>query len=1410
MKTQKIKKCMSLFLAALMCVTTLFGIGTTAYAAEETDEVCLVSFPRDGDANYGGEWGHGSYTYMNGWSMASSRYTTVRAMGSYDGNICYCIEPGVPQESGDRFTKKGENFWDNYPSSYNSTISPDDIKLFIGRIFQYGYTGTISTSWRSQNEGGDKLAHAVATQLLVWETVVGERDADFNKVGTGGKDAICDQISTGHPLYSQIMSYYNSIAASVQTHSKVPSFFAKSAGKAKSIELEWDGEKYTATLTDTNNVLSNYSFSASVSGIRFSVSGNKLTITADTAPTDTVTIKAEKKNSQRRGVITWTDGVYGPNGKLQDVVTYAQSVNDPVKGYLNIKVSYGSAKIVKTSEDGKVEGISFTITGNGVNKTVQTGAGGVIQIDNLTPGVYTVTEQNYDKYEPQEVRRVTVVSGQVATVNFSNVLKRGDLTVTKTSEDGLNEGVKFHLFGKSLSGLAVDEYAVTDSTGKAYFRDVLIGTGYTLEEVDTAIRYVIPEKQTAAVEWNKVTNKGFTNILKKWNVTVTKSDSETGTAQGDASLGGAVYGIYKGEQLIDTYTTDANGQFTTKYYVCGDDWSVREIEPSEGYLLDESAHHIGAEAKNYTVEYNSTANDVTEQVIKGNIALIKHTDDGETQLETPEAGAEFSVFLKSAGSYDAAEDSERDYLTCDENGFAQTKDLPYGIYTVHQVKGWDGRELLADFDVYIAKNGHTYRYLANNANFESYIKIVKVDAETGKTIPYAGAGFQLYRPDGSLITQTFTYPEVTTIDTFYTNDEGYLITPEKLEYGSGYSLIEVFAPYGYTLNSEPVYFDVVQDASSDEGGVTVIEVIKENTAQKGIIKIDKSGEVFSSVTESEGVYQPVFSVSGLAGAVYEITAAEDIITPDGTTRYGKGEIVDTVTTDETGLAESKPLYLGKYEIREIEAPYGMVLNGEIRTAELVYAGQEIEITEIAVSFYNERQKAAVSLDKVLEQNTQFGIGMNGEISAVNFGLFAAEDLVASDGSVIPVDGLLEILSVDENGHAVCKTDLPFGSFYLKELSTDEHYILSDEKYPIVFEYAGQETALVEIKANDGKAIDNDLIYGEIQGLKKDEDGNALGGAVIGLFKADCTEFTRENAIITATSAEDGGFSFADVPYGNWLVREIEAPTGFVLSDETFAVTVDKDGTVIEIEIENTLIRGTVQLTKIDKDYPDNKLTGAEFAVYRDSNGNKELDADDELLGTLTETSTGVYEMPDLIYGGYFVKEQKAPEGFYLDENAYYFEITEHGKTVTVENEAGKGFVNAAQVGSLKIVKTSSDGKVEGFSFRVTGPNGYSEIFTTDKNGEILIENLRIGEYVISEVSDGASAAYILPADKTASVFEGAVTKVEMHNELRDTPKTGDDSNPVLWLSLLGISAVGALTLGVIGWKKKKTEKEDAE
>ena len=227
------------------------------------------------------------------------------------------------------------------------------------------------------------MAQAFATQILIWETVVGERDADFNHVDTGSYDAILDTVSDTHPLRSQIMSYYDSIVSSVQKHSKVPSFCAKSTGKAQTVELSWDGSQYTATLTDTNNVLGNYNFTSNDGNLKFTVNGNKLTVTTSTAPDSTVTITATKKDSQRKGLIVWDDGYYAPGQGRQDLVSFVQEVNDPVKGFVNIKVSYGSAKIVKTSEDGEVDGIQFRIEGNGVNQTVTTRDGGKIQIDNL-------------------------------------------------------------------------------------------------------------------------------------------------------------------------------------------------------------------------------------------------------------------------------------------------------------------------------------------------------------------------------------------------------------------------------------------------------------------------------------------------------------------------------------------------------------------------------------------------------------------------------------------------------------------------------------------------------------------------------------------------------------------------------------------------------------------------------------------------------------------------------------------------------------------------------------------------------------------------------------------------------------------------------------------------------------------
>ena len=1369
---------------ALAAVTALSVMpATTAFAA---GDIGTISFTHTYDSS-GNAMRYNSSASIGGYTAGGTGEYKYRMY--VDGEDAFCIQPGVPLKTGNTLKKASSDTWNALSASQ---------KKAVGLALLYGYQGN------KGNLSGSDDEKWLATQTLVWEFVTGCREATGSYKQTS-KTVYSLHFGSNY-ANSGARAAYDQIVSMLTEHNTIPSFM--SGGKNDiTKELAYKDGKYSITLTDKNGVLSDYAFTSSDANVSVSKSGDKLTISTKKAVSGTVRISATRndvpKVSSSAKLIAYGD----PN--LQDLVSGVENA-DSVKAYINIETPTGTIALKKTSEDGVVEGISFRIKGDNFDKTVKTDKNGNLTVEGLFPATYTITEQSLDRYEPQQTQTVTLIGGKTTTVNFNNVLKRGSLEVIKTSEDNLVEGVKFHLYGTSLSGLPVDEYAVTDKNGLAKFEDVLISgdTPYVLEEVDTAIRYVVPASQTAPIEWKKVTNRSFHNVLKKFNVTVTKTDVETGNKpQGDATLAGVVYGIYKGEELVDTYTTDENGQFTTKYYVCGDDWSIREITPSEGYLLDTTIHHVGAEPQLYTVEYNSAKNDVNEQVIKGNIAIIKHTDDGETQIETPEEGAVFEVFLKSAGSYGDAKETERDILTCDENGFAQSKDMPYGIYTVKQTSGWEGRELMKPFDVFINSDGQTYRYLINNANFESYIKVVKKDAETGNTIPYAGAGFQIYDPDGNLVTMTFTYPEVTTIDTFYTTADGELITPQTLEYGKGYSLVEVQAPYGYVLNSEPVYFDVVQENSEEESGITLIEVVRSNMAQKGTITVTKFGEVFSTVAGDKGLYQPIFSVSGLEGAVYEITAAEDIVTLDGTVRAKKGEVVDTVTTGKDGTAKSKELYLGRYEVKEVTAPYGMVLNDEIHSVELVYAGQEIEVTETATGFFNERQRLEIDLVKSLETDEAYGIGKNGEIFDVTFGLYAAEELKAADGTVIPADGLIEVIFLDENGHGKAISDLPIGNYYVQEINTNAAYLVSDTKYPVNFEYAGQDTAVVNITANEGEAITNDIIYGSVSGKKSDEDGKALGGAVIGIFKTDTKEFTKENAIATATSKDDGSFSFEKVPYGTWIVREIESPKGFVLSDEEIAVTVGKVDEVVEIGLVNRYIRGNIELTKVDKDYPENKLAGAVFEVYKDTNGDGKLDKDDELLGEMGEVEIGVYQMKELLYGNYLVKETKAPTGFVLDENVYLVSIEENGKTYQVENEAGQGFLNEAQKGSLKIVKTSSDGKVEGFSFRVIGANGYDQTFKTDKNGEIVIEGLRIGEYTVSEVSDKASSGYILPADQKVTVKTDETVTVTMHNELRDTPKTGDDFNPALWGGLAAACVIGAGVLGFAAFKGRK-KKED--
>ena len=1649
-------------MTALMAVVMLLSVMTpiSAFAADVTMDLSKAEVSwdytlTDADGNaftaaYGLTAANNPFGYAMGASARKMHDYTAKAPGltgnksdweyGKDYVYCFCIEHGIPLPNSNDYSASSDA---THGNKYEMLSTEQKNLLSLALAYGYPNRTDLETS-------KDANACYSATQLIVWQITMGFRSSptELNDK-TYPMDGYSGTMTEQYTSNKYLKEYYDLILSDMATHYTRPSFTSNVPASAKTYEMDYVNGKYTVTLTDTNNVLSKYRVSSN-GGASVSVNGNTLTISSTQPLTDSITIKLNRRmpsTNHTTGFLIWS--VPGKEDNNQDMVSGVPANNDPVPSYLKVATPAGSVKIVKDSEDGVVDGITFTITGNGVNQTVTTKNGGVIQVDNLRPGTYTVTEQSANYYEPQKEKTVTVVSGQTATVSFSNVLKRGDLTVTKTAEDGLTEGIKFrltgtsdsgvkidvtatvdssgkayfkdiligsgylleevdtalkyivpdsqdveiewdkvataevynelkrgdlkviktsedslvegmkfHLYGTSLSGEKVDEYAYTDKNGVALFKDILIGENYTVEEVNTAIRYVIPESQGAVIEWNKVTEVKFHNVLKKWRADVFKLDADLagfddddsglvpvelmpmalsldsdamvddlggiyGQSQGDATLEGAVYGVFKDGALIDTYTTDKNGYFLTDYYPCYEnvEWTIREISPSEGYLLDDTVYYIDTYAGQYTVELNTVYPDVYEDIIKGKITIIKHADDGSTKIETPEVGAMFEIYLKSAGGYEAAETTERDILTCDEFGYAETIDLPYGVYVVKQIKGWDGRELLDPFEVFVSEDGEIYRYLINNANFESYLHVVKTDSTTGKTIPYAGAGFQIYAPDGSLVTMSYTYPTLTVIDTFYTDENGTLITPEKLPYGEGYYLVEVQAPHGYVLDATPIYFDVTEENSADENGITIVKVVKENEPQKGTITITKTGEVFSSVVESDGVYRAVYEIKGLAGAVYEITAAEDVVTLDGTLRYKKGDVVATITTGADGTATTEPLFLGKFEIREITAPHGMILNGDTVTVELTYAGQEIKITTTSAAFVNERQKVEIDLSKVLEQDEKYGIGMNGEITSVKFGLFATEDITAADGKVIPKNGLIETVTCDENGKAVFATDLPVGAkVYVKEIATDNHYILSDSTYPVTFEYAGQDTAVVKISVNNGEAITNEIIRGTIIGKKLDEDGFTICGALFGLFRENETEFTEETALATCQSNEIGIFTFENVPFGRWIVREIKAVPAFVLNENSYAVTVGTDEEVIEITIENEFITGSVKTTKVDKEYPDNKLSGAVFEVYVDVDGNGEFDPEidlfvgemtetedgiyemhdlryngyflyektapegflkddgyhyfeirndgetviveneagvgftnqpilgnvtttkvdkeypdnklsgavfeiykdvdgngefdaeiDTLVGEMTETEDGIYEMHDLRYNGYFLYEKTAPEGFVKDDTYHYFEIRNDGETVTVENEAGVGFTNKPIVGELELTKTDiSDGKVlANVGFRIRNEAG--EIVAegyTDENG-IAKFTLRYGKYTYEEFAalDGYTP------DTKAYPFEikedGEIVKAAMTNErIPEVPQTGDESNIGFWIGLAAVALGGVIATAIVLIKKKKDDENE--
>ena len=1222
--------------ALLLVVAVIFGTMFTLPVSAASGDKVTITFDFCYDST-GNIIKFQQTTVSDGYTVGTPSEELCKIFA--DGKEAYCIEPGHTLYSGNTLTESASTVWKNLGSAKQKAIN---------LALLYGKPGS------GKNLSGTEDQKWVATQLIVWEFVSGCRNTADGYKCTNTKfiDGIC--AGGANP---GVKSVYNAISKSLANYSTVPSFASAIASKAETYEMKYTDGKYTLTLTDSNSILSDFSFKTT-SGISVSKSGNKLTLTSTSPVNDVVTFNSAKSMPDVGKTVLVPYG----DVTLQDVISGVENDADPIRAYFKVKTSSGNLKLVKTSEDGNVANIEFTVNGDGYSKTAKTNSKGEFELTDLVPGKYTVTEHTPTEYAEQKSKTVNVESGKTVTVSFSNVLK-------------------------------------------------------------------------------------------KWNLTVTKTDAETKSAQGDATLAGAVYGIYNNGKLVDKYTTDKNGSFTTSYYVCGDKWTLKEIEPSEGYLLDETEYHIGVEAKKYTLENNSVSIGVTEDILKGKIAIIKHTDDGSTKIETPEKCAEFQVYLKSSGSYAKATESERDTLVCDEYGFAETKELPYGTYTVHQTKGWNGTEFIADFDVFVNENGKTYKYLINNSSLESYVKIVKVDSETGKQIPYAGAGFQIYDPNDKLVTMTYTYPEVTTIDTFYTNSDGYLITPETLPYGKGYSVVEVQAPYGYILDSTPVHFDITAENTSEENGVTIVKTEKKNTPQKGTITVEKTGEIFSNVTAVGGgytdengndvalttIYQPEYSVSGLSGAVFEIYADEDITTPDGTVRAKKDELVATLKTNTKGTATSKQIHLGKYRVVEKTAPYGFVLNKTVNHIELTYSGQNEKVTNTSTSFTNDRQKVVIDLTKILEQDEKFNIGNNDEILNVSFGLYADEDLKASNGTVIPENGLIEIVTCDEKGKATFKTDLPIGKYYVKEISTDNHYILSDRKYPVVFEYAGQDTASVHISVNDGEPIINSIIYGTIKGLKIDrETGEKITGALFGLFSNNETEFTEETAIFTAELNEEGIFTFENVPYGEYIVCELKPATGYLPNGESYPMTISENKEVVEINVLNDKI-------------PELKTTAA-------IDGKKEF------------TVNGDVTIDDVVSYKHLVP----------------------GKEYTVKG----------------ILMDKATGK----PFLVDGKEITSEVtFTAEKaNSEVTVSFTFDGSVITKETEIVVFEALYREGTEIAvhADIEDEGQTVTIHPQPEpEKPQTGDNSNLGFYIGLGSVAVGGLIAFLIIKFKKKDEDDE---
>ena len=1246
-----------------------------------------------------------------------------------NGKVAYCVEHGIALGLGDNggytsreLTKEQLNkltlidYWGRYKNIAN-------IKG----------CSAVNYNWGTIEVSAEYLAEFYC-QLLIWETI-NSFGGDFV-----GASSVSIQSSVGGMANIASQSTYNAFKKAVLA--KVDEFYTTPSIAGQTVTLKL-GE--TKTLTDTTGALAAYKDTpaANTSGVTVIKSGSTVTLKATGTPNESGVIRF----GYNVDLNYYRDepGYYYEHAVSQDVTTCGFASRDPAYITINVKVELdGSMKIVKTSEDGKVSGVRFRVTGNGVDTTVQTGTDGTIIVPNLKAGSYTVTE------------------------------------------------------------------------------------------LDVPDQYVQPKSQTVTVKANETATVSFTNVLKKWKATITKVDAETGAAQGDASLAGAVYGVYHGSDLIDQYTTNASGQFTTKEYVCGDNWYIQEISPSSGYLLDTTKYPVGAEPDKYTLEHNQIPIGVKEQAIKGKIQIHKQY---ETLEGTPkdEAAAEFQVYLKSAGSYDKAKASERDTIITSASGYAVTKNMPYGTYIVHQTKGGAGREFVDDFEVVISANNQTYSYELLNELKNGQLKIIKI-SDDGKVegiqfrvTRLADNYSKVYTTDASGLILTETLP-------IFEDNEG------KTKYQYRVEELDTKETFGYALPDPQI-------VTLEEGDITEVNFhnvpleigtmakfedgTKDTQSAQDIVLVDtvrytglQVGKEYklSGVLMNKATAKPFLDFDG-----NEVTA-EATFTPTD----ADGTVDVTFMFSSLHLKQDTEVVVFETLYREdIELATHAQIDDEGQTV-------KIRVPEIGTTATSEDGHRVDPLGEVTIFDEVSYTNLKPEkeytVSGVLMDKATGKAFLDADGKEIKAEttftptqptGTVTVEFVFNATGLHGKEVVAFETLYYEGIELATHAEINDEGQTVKIknpEIGTKATADGKKEITADKITITDVVsYKDLTpGKEYKLTGVLMNKATNDKLLIDGKEITAEATFTPKATTGEVEMTFT------FDARELTAETEVVVFE-----TLYRDGIEIavhaDIEDEGQTVKilplhGSIMTTKVNADDPTDKISGATFGVYSDADGDGIFNAKtDKLVGTLQEGNTGVYTLDSLPYGEFFLHEDKAPEGFVQDNIYYPFEIKEDGQIVNFETVPGKDFPNKPIKGTVtttKVDATNPQHKLSGAVFEIyrdaDGDGRYTEGVDTlvgrmdeIETGFYSLSDLVYGKYLIYEaqapanfVRDTIYYPFSITEDGQTVMFETIPGKDFPNSPVPNRPKTGSSRSVLPYIAFAG-SALGLTTVLLVRRKKSK-------